>query len=82
MIKKPPGLAGIINNHLSSGAPDIGFDDNITFFNVATMKYMKQYLTESSKQVGDDTWSTYVRPSGSRLSFYVRRTLIWYTEKI
>ena len=33
-------------------------------------------------QVGGDTWSTYVRPSGSRLSFYVRRTLIWYTEKI
>ena len=33
-------------------------------------------------QVGGDTWSTYVRPSGSHLSFYVRRTLIRYTEKI
>ena len=31
---------------------------------------------------GGDTWSTYVRPSGSRLSFYVRRTLIGYTVKI
>ena len=29
-----------------------------------------------------DTWSTYVRPSGSHLPFYVRRTLIGYTEKI
>ena len=36
----------------------------------------------SDNQVGGDTWSTYVRPSGSRLSFYVRRTLIGYTEKI
>ena len=33
-------------------------------------------------QVGGDTWSTYVRPSGSRLPFYVRRTLIGYTEEI
>ena len=29
-----------------------------------------------------DTWSTYVRPSGLHLPFYVRRTLIGYTEKI
>ena len=33
-------------------------------------------------QVGGDTWSTYVRPSGSRLPFCVRRTLIGYTEEI
>ena len=33
-------------------------------------------------QVGGDTWSTYVRPSGSHLPFYIRRTLIGYTEKI
>ena len=33
-------------------------------------------------QIGGDTWSTCVRPSGSHLPFYVRRTLIGYTEKI
>ena len=33
-------------------------------------------------QVGGDTWFTHVRPSGSHLPFYVRRTLIGYTEKI
>ena len=35
-----------------------------------------------SYQVGGDTWSTYVSPSGSRRSFYVHCTLIGYTEKI
>ena len=37
---------------------------------------------EPAYQVGGDTWSTYVRPSGSRLPFYVRRTLIGYSEEI
>ena len=47
-------------------------------------KYYYKNTTTSHlhKQVGGDTWSAYVRPSGSRLSFYVRRTLIGYTEKI
>ena len=39
-------------------------------------------LNRSGPGVGGDTWSTYVRPSGSRLPFYVRRTLIGFTEEI
>ena len=42
----------------------------------------REPISEVGRQVGGDTWSTYVRPSGSRLSFYVRRTLIGWTEKI
>ena len=46
------------------------------------MKTFPYHPADAPARSGVDTRSTYVRPSGSHLPFYVRRTLIAYIEKI
>ena len=84
--KMTDGLAP--HSHLPYGQNGVGHYGNLakvnTQVNARDIPRALQAISKlvSFNQVGGDTWSTYVRPSGSRLPFYVRRTLIGYTEKI